>query len=337
MSTTLPPADELAGRVEEARNSAKLLVQLSQTTSPWDFADNELLKEFSTRCQSAQRSVQGYMNCTPPPDENTFQTLIETSELLSVALNKYQRAALAAHRQTSAVIPPAAATFTTPASSFDQHNNLQQQQDMQAPSGSKSYQPLQGGISPNPFSDEHLIHSRHQNDAYVSQTHAYDANSAFAAPATYNNHNNHNTFPPPQIAVELPLSRTPPAQHQSVYASPMTSTPPTSRKPVPVPFDDFEADLYSVAPARAELQGTPSYYKRQEVAATEVLMSGAVSPPNAGTQGSGAVELHGQGVSSIRRVREDDPFVPGPGPRVKDDDPVSPVEGGSGGGWRSWA
>lgn len=57
------------------------------------------MKEFSERCAGAARSVQGYMAVeSPPPDEDTMLTLIETNELLSVALSKYQRAVLNGRR-----------------------------------------------------------------------------------------------------------------------------------------------------------------------------------------------------------------------------------------------
>ncbi|KAF2770900.1 hypothetical protein EJ03DRAFT_309689 [Teratosphaeria nubilosa] len=96
---TLPSAAELASRVEEAKNTAKILLQLLQSTLPEDVLNNELIKEFSERCQSAQKSMQGYISCdNPAPDDDTLQTLIETNEQLSLAVSRYQRAILAARR-----------------------------------------------------------------------------------------------------------------------------------------------------------------------------------------------------------------------------------------------
>ncbi|KAF1364521.1 hypothetical protein EJ07DRAFT_172543 [Lizonia empirigonia] len=93
-----PPA-ELAGRIEEARTSAKLLLQLVQSTPPNELIGNELVKEFAERCTSAQRSVQGYIACdNPAPDDDTMLTLIETNEQLSLAASKHQRAVLQARR-----------------------------------------------------------------------------------------------------------------------------------------------------------------------------------------------------------------------------------------------
>ncbi|KAI9690179.1 MAG: hypothetical protein M1822_009140 [Bathelium mastoideum] len=95
----LPAPVELAGRIEEARTSAKLLQQLVQSTPPEEILSHELIKEFAERCQSAQRSIQGYINCDDPhPDHDTLQTLIETNELLSLATSKHQRAVLGARR-----------------------------------------------------------------------------------------------------------------------------------------------------------------------------------------------------------------------------------------------
>ncbi|KAF2204883.1 hypothetical protein GQ43DRAFT_386919 [Delitschia confertaspora ATCC 74209] len=95
----LPPPVELAGRIEEARTSAKLLLQLVQSCPQHELLMNELVKEFSERCMVAQRSIQGYVNCdNPPPDDETMLNLIETNEQLSLALSKHQRAVLQARR-----------------------------------------------------------------------------------------------------------------------------------------------------------------------------------------------------------------------------------------------
>ena len=96
----LPAPEELAQRVEEARTSAKLLQQLVASTPQAELRDNELIREFADRCQAAQRSVQGYVAADGPaaPDDDTMQTLIETAELLSLALSKHSRALLQARR-----------------------------------------------------------------------------------------------------------------------------------------------------------------------------------------------------------------------------------------------
>ena len=100
----LPPPDELAARIEESKTSARLLVQMIQSTPPNELLGNELIKEFAERAKQANKSVQQYMACeNPAPDENTMLTLIETSEQLSIAMTKHQRAMLNARRAAGQV------------------------------------------------------------------------------------------------------------------------------------------------------------------------------------------------------------------------------------------
>ncbi|KAL1999253.1 hypothetical protein VTN02DRAFT_4817 [Thermoascus thermophilus] len=114
--TTLPPPDELSARISEARTSAKLLLQLVQSTPPAEMLGNDLIKEFSVRCQSASGSIQGYIACdNPAPDEDTLVTLIETNDQLSVALSKYQRGILNARKTLGANGAAADATPTVTA------------------------------------------------------------------------------------------------------------------------------------------------------------------------------------------------------------------------------
>lgn len=99
---TLPPPDELAARIEEARTTAKLLSQTVQSTPAAGVPGNDLIKEFADRAASASRSIQAYIHCNnPPPDEDTLLTLIETNDNLSVAMSKHQRALLQARRTMS--------------------------------------------------------------------------------------------------------------------------------------------------------------------------------------------------------------------------------------------
>lgn len=96
---SLPNPHELASRIEEARTSAKLLTQLVQSTPPTEFLDNDLIREFADRCQSASRSIQGYIVAqNPAPDNDTMLTLIETNEQIALAISKHQRAVLQSRR-----------------------------------------------------------------------------------------------------------------------------------------------------------------------------------------------------------------------------------------------
>ncbi|CAG8889225.1 unnamed protein product [Penicillium nalgiovense] len=98
-ANTLPGPVELAARIEEARNSAKLLTQFVQSTPPAELEDNDLIKEFIDRCRTGSRIVQGYIHSTnPAPDEDTLLTLIETNDEISVAVSQQQRAMLRARK-----------------------------------------------------------------------------------------------------------------------------------------------------------------------------------------------------------------------------------------------
>ncbi|KAI8627060.1 hypothetical protein F5Y19DRAFT_477947 [Xylariaceae sp. FL1651] len=103
-SRRLPDPVELAGRLEEARTSAKLLQQVLTNTAPGEVLDNDLIKEFAERCQSASRSIQGYMTSeNPTPDNETMESLIDTSEQLQTALNLHQRAMLNARKHVASL------------------------------------------------------------------------------------------------------------------------------------------------------------------------------------------------------------------------------------------
>lgn len=103
----LPPPVELASRIEEARNTAKILLQLIQSTPSEELLHNDLIREFSERCQSAQKSMAGYIACdNPPPDDETMLTLIETNEQLSLATSRYQRSVLNARKALGATPSP---------------------------------------------------------------------------------------------------------------------------------------------------------------------------------------------------------------------------------------
>jgi hypothetical protein len=99
-SKRLPDPVQLAARLEEARTSANLLSQVVGHTPPHEILNSDLIKEFADRCQSASRSIQGYMMATDPaPDNDTMESLIDTNEQLQSALNTHQRAVLSARKQ----------------------------------------------------------------------------------------------------------------------------------------------------------------------------------------------------------------------------------------------
>ena len=102
----LPQPHELAQRIEEAKTSGKLLLQVVQSTPPTEVLGNELIKEFAERCQSASRSIQSYIHAdNPAPDDDTLLTLIETNDQLTIAMSRHQRALLQARRYLGAATP----------------------------------------------------------------------------------------------------------------------------------------------------------------------------------------------------------------------------------------
>lgn len=87
-----------------------------QSTPPSEILNNDLIKEFAERCQSASRSIQGYINAEDPaPDNETLLHLIDTNDQLTLAMSKHQRAVLQARQAisgpTTTQLPPVTATY----------------------------------------------------------------------------------------------------------------------------------------------------------------------------------------------------------------------------------
>ncbi|KIX07233.1 uncharacterized protein Z518_01886 [Rhinocladiella mackenziei CBS 650.93] len=117
----LPPPEELASRIEEAKTTARLLVQTVQSTTQAELLANDLVQEFADRARTTQRSIQSFMNCqNPTPDPDTMLTLIETNDQLNIAMSKHQRAVLQARKSTSSPQPPTESTQSP--ISVPQHN-----------------------------------------------------------------------------------------------------------------------------------------------------------------------------------------------------------------------
>ncbi|KAJ5901773.1 hypothetical protein N7495_002301 [Penicillium taxi] len=111
---SLPGPGELSARVEEAKNSAKLLTQFVEMTPLAELEVNELVKEFMERCQTSSRLLQSYIHAQDPsPDEETLLTLIDTNDTISVALSQQQRAMLKA-RKARASNPTSNVTSQSP-------------------------------------------------------------------------------------------------------------------------------------------------------------------------------------------------------------------------------
>ena len=278
----LPDPVELAGRIEEAKTTAKLLVQLTLSTPANEFQGNDLLKEFSERCQSAHRSLQGFMNSTDQaPDEATFQTLIETCEMLSVATSKHQRALLAARKQTGAVSPGAQSQQQPSASPLAQTPDVTrspsspqiantQGQSYLTPGSAMAQSSTTTASLPasNPFSDEH----RTQPPVNATQR--------------YYGQTNQTSFPPARSnAIELDGTARQPNQSEldgentqttvvdkdgSAYVPPI-GPPPTRRyeqEPSRPSTGGTSDDLYSEHPSYSATQQTPNHGTTQPISPT---------------------------------------------------------------------
>lgn len=141
---SLPSPVELASRLEEARTSAKLLSQVVINTPPQEVLDNDLIKEFADRCQSASRSIQLYMRAeNPSPDNDTMESLIDTNEQLQSALNQHQRAVLGARKQLGIGARSGDASPASPQPSTAQYANRPQEwQQAQSSSSSSTPAPV---------------------------------------------------------------------------------------------------------------------------------------------------------------------------------------------------
>jgi hypothetical protein len=336
----LPEPVELAARIEEAKTSAKLLQQLVQSTPPAELLGNDLVKEFADRCQTAQRSIQGYINCdNPHPDDETMQTLIETSEQLSLAASKHQRAMLQARKTANAsppqgayppgVGPPVGNTgFSSEAASPSSNYAPSDSHPLTAyspppvapPSMQEPYSPpplappsMQNAYSPPPIPPPSMQANLHQRDLD-------------SKPTTSTGLSSHPPHIPQQSfddEHENPFSddhgRHSSDEENDPYHHPQPKNPATSSTLAtvgarPLPLRDAESWRDSI-PEEASNDGhsvsspqfvsSPSYVQRQESAEGNLTMHGAVSPdgPNRGEAVSPVYEPHSGEISPVFEER----------------------------------
>ncbi|KAF2492051.1 hypothetical protein BU16DRAFT_529431 [Lophium mytilinum] len=266
----LPPPTELSARVEEARTSAKLLLQLVQSTPPNELLGNELVKEFADRCLAAQRSIQNYINCdNPPPDDDTMLTLIETNEQLSLAASKHQRAVLQARKTlgpSPVPTPPISTAMNDyplppiPQSSAPQLPPLTQTNSMSP----RESNPMSAYTAPSPVplalqAAPHRTRTASPTSNYPDDPFSDHGSNAYDHPAPPNNAP--PPPPPPREAIRR-LSEREQDFHNSAGLGIGTSGSPNNYHPG-----------YAT---------TPSYLQRQESAGNNVTMHGGASPPNGG-------------------------------------------------------
>jgi hypothetical protein len=320
----LPPPTELASRVEESRNTAKILLQLISQSTSEELVSNGLVREFAERCNSAQKSMQTYISCdSPAPDDDTMLTLIETNEQLSLAISRYQRAMLAARRQLGTAATEAASpqvmndgsgAFTSPPA---------------AGQAESLFQPAASSTPANDFSNGHspvspIMHHARTNsrshDASNSNENAYQVPSGPPPHQQYQYQHQRG----PSEASSLYGPANPPSQQVNDpfrdpedYTSqpPLLAMPPPSRKPItessPTTYSYYSSSNVSpvkVAPqAPSDFESrpwnssgaTPSYMGRQSSAADGLTMHGAGNHEGYTTS---AVEI--DGYSNIGRNGE---------------------------------
>lgn len=256
-SRTLPPPVELASRIEEARTSAKLLLQLVQSTPPHELLGNDLVKEFSERCSTAQRSIHGYINCdNPAPDDDTMLTLIETNEQLSLAASKHQRAVLQARR---AVQGP------TPSPPAPQNQN-QYYPPPTAPAPVTSYTPPP---QPPPRNEVPVLPPLDVGARGTGGS--YDKGDLPLPPALQAapGRQRTSTVPAPVPAPAPEAEDDPFADHHSPGYAPPPGPPPPRRGEDVSPVNGQDS-----RPHDPVYQSTPSYLGRQESSANNLTMHG---------------------------------------------------------------
>ncbi|EMC92185.1 hypothetical protein BAUCODRAFT_151616 [Baudoinia panamericana UAMH 10762] len=260
----LPPPVELAGRIEEARNTAKILMQLLQSTPPSEVPPNELIKEFSERCQTAQKSMQAYVHCNdPPPDDDTMLTLIETTEHLSLATSRYQRALLAARRSGSSPQPEV----------------------MQNGYGAYSdpSPPMQNQAASTPSPPPQQRAPQHGNSLFApAPQHRYPADG-------YGSYQSPPGPPPNRLSTPQPHGGS--SDYAAPQRMPMPSQSPPPRGPVTVPFSDPFADPAEYHDNPAPLAFEPTNYgsvRHSNISHARTSRAFSIDSENAyGTAGGG--------------------------------------------------
>lgn len=281
----LPSPAELASRVEEAKNTAKILLQLVQSTPADQIVSNELIREFSERCSTAQRSMQRYINAdNPAPDHDTMQTLIETNEQLSLALTRYQRAVLAGRRAMGA--------SPSPPQDQQQGTHRTETNGLGAFAASPAHQAQDSGYTPAPTTQSSGFFDQGQ-----TQQSSYGGYQAPLGPppsqrAAQQQQDNPFADPVPDN-LQQPLAPTnygafaPPAQQPKQTTLPHSQTfsissepdfPPPQRRPTDDLENAYAQDQPQVSPVQTRRPApgmTASYAGRQDSAANGLTMHGA--------------------------------------------------------------
>jgi GAT domain len=319
-SKGLPPPDELAARIEEAKTTARLLLQTIQSTPSSELLNNELVREFADRASAAHRSIQLYMSSeNPHPDENTMLTLIETNEQLNIAMSKHQRSVLQARKALGAATPAAPNPQPQPQLSQNVYFNPQPQAPQnpygQPPSQalpnkySQPSQPPQSMYSqPAPQSPQNMYDPPGSTSRQNEDFHPPPGPPPQAKGAVRSQDYTYSSSPPPVPVRNRPISGNLPATQVGVGENPFSDevaqpqprrphalfdAPPRGRPTPPMqpghqPPAQY-SDMYAQDQQRpsGSYNGTPSYTGRQDSAANHITMHGASAPPNPPAEDSG--------------------------------------------------
>ncbi|KAJ0166776.1 hypothetical protein CTA2_5950 [Colletotrichum tanaceti] len=297
----LPSPVELASRLEEALTSAKLLSQVVVNTPPQEVINNDLIKEFADRCQSASRSIQMYMVAeNPSPDNDTMEHLIDTNEQLQSALNQHQRAVLGARKQlgigprsdNTSPVSPQAAEYQHPTRPQDQHSNPPQEWQQAQSSSSSS--------TPAPPLPTRPTQGNGKGKASES----------FAPPPG-----------PPSKVQQQPLTEDPfrDPQPETNYSS--LSRPGGSGSAVEL---SGEEPRLAFEPYHPGFSSTPSYLGRQDSALGKVTMHGADAAATPGPMSGNPIQTVDLGTrqETLHEDSDDDLYESSP-KSSKKKDPVS--------------
>lgn len=307
----MPPPAELAARIEEAKTTARLLLQTIQSTPSSELLSNDLIKEFAERASAANRSIQDYINAdNPAADEDTMLTLIETNEQLSIAMSKHQRALLQARKAISATPSP------QPQPQPQAGQNVYPQQPPQ-PQPRQNIYPAQTA-QPQPGQNTYPTPSppprRAEQEAYVPPPGPPPAAMGAIRTNDYSVRNNNSAYtsPPPIPVRARPISQDPTAptrtldygvaenpfadaqpeqqrpqqKSYSLFDRPSQTTPPPAQSSVQY-YEDTSTRYSQQAPPQNShepynpgYRSTPSYMNRQESAINNLTMHGASPQPD---------------------------------------------------------
>jgi hypothetical protein len=281
----LPDPAELATRLEEARTSAKLLSQVVTNTPPQEILANDLIKEFADRCQSASRSIQAYMIAdSPPPDNDTMESLIDTNEQLQSALNQHQRAVLGARKQlgvgeTLSPISPEQNQGQNGVDGLGFGRPQQWQTGKAGSSGSGS-----GGGAP-PLPARIPLNNGKGKETEIFQPHRH-------SPAGGSSSSHNKDLPDEPI--------------EDPFRDPQPEPQPSSSRPggsnnLGLETNFSDPPRLSLEPFHPELNATPSYVGRQDSAVGNITMRGA-----AGADEERDKEQPGQKATLKPRYEDDD-------------------------------